>query len=672
MALPPRNLLADEASPYLQQHAANPVHWRPWSPAALQEARELDRPILLSVGYAACHWCHVMAHESFESPDIAGVMNRLFVNIKVDREERPDIDQLYMAALTAMGDQGGWPLTMFLTPDAQPFWGGTYFPPRARFGRHGFVEILEAVSNAWHKKRADILRGAGTLTAHVQDKLGATHDKGTIRPETLPDIAENIHNMIDRDAGGLKGAPKFPNAPFMHALWLSYLNTGNAAHRSAVLTSLEHMLAGGIYDHVGGGLARYSTDAQWLVPHFEKMLYDNAQLLRLANWAYAESGSELFRVRIEETIAFLLDEMRVEGGAFASSLDADSEGQEGLFYTWEESEVEEVLGSDSSLFFKYFSLAKPPSWEGKPILFQTPDQAMQAVVNAVELKPLKQRLLSARGKRVRPGLDAKVLTDWNGLAIGALAECGRTFGQPDWIEAARMAFEQIVGTARGGRLPHSTLGKKAQFPALSSDYASMANAAISLFEATQEPAFINHARHFMGELDRWHADDGGSGHYLSASDSEDVPVRIRGDVDEAIPSATSQIIEALARLASATGDTDIQEKAWTIAEYAAGRASRQSYGQIGIFNACELTREPRKLVMVDDPASPKFVPAANQCPDPRRVDLVLPLGRDVEVSLPGGVAPSTEKPCAYLCTGIVCLPVIADADTLEKALKARP
>ena len=351
MTLPPQNLLAEEASPYLQQHSGNPVHWRAWSPASLDEAKSLDRPILLSVGYAACHWCHVMAHESFENDGVAAVMNRLFVNIKVDREERPDIDQIYMAALSSMGEQGGWPLTMFLTPDGKPFWGGTYFPHEPRYGRPGFIQVMEAVDKAWREKRASLHQSADGLTSHVEARLSGTHAKESLDRGTLTDLAGRIDGMIDRDLGGLRGAPKFPNAPFMLTLWLSWLRDGNAAHRDDVLVSLEQMLGGGIYDHIGGGLSRYSTDAEWLVPHFEKMLYDNAELIRFCNWAYAESGNDLFRVRIEEIVDWLLREMRVDGGAFAASLDADSDGEEGLFYTWSKDEVEAVLGDDSALFF---------------------------------------------------------------------------------------------------------------------------------------------------------------------------------------------------------------------------------------------------------------------------------------------------------------------------------
>ncbi len=670
MILPPQNLLAGEASPYLRQHAANPVHWRGWSAAALAEAKETDRPILLSIGYAACHWCHVMAHESFENPDIAGVMNRLFVNIKVDREERPDIDQLFMAALSAMGEQGGWPLTMFLTPEGKPFWGGTYFPPEPRYGRPGFVQVMEAVAKAWRDKRDSLAESAERLTAHVGVTLGGSHAQGRIAADTLATLADGIYAMIDLAAGGLKGAPKFPNAPFMHTLWLSWLGSGNAEHRDAVLFSLQKMLEGGIYDHVGGGLSRYSTDAMWLVPHFEKMLYDNAQLLRLCNWAFAQSENRLFRIRIEETVDWLLREMRVEDGAFASSLDADSDGEEGLFYTWTEAGIEHALGDQTESFLACFSLGKPPAWEGAPILHQTAEQSARALADAPLVATLKARLRAERDKRIRPGRDGKILTDWNGLAITAIAECGRSLDRPDWIAAAKAAFGQIVRSAVDGRLPHSALGDKKLFPALSGDYAAMANAAVALFEATGDPAYIGHARSFVAQLDRWHGDAQGTGYHLTAADSTDVPLRIRGDVDDAIPSATAHVVEALVRLATATGDMALQEKAWTVAEHAAGRAGHQAYGQVGILNACALALEPRKLVLVESPGEPRFVPVANRNPDPRRVDIVLAAGTaSALAALPGGAAPSVSTEAAYLCMGQACLPPIADPAELETALR---
>ncbi|TGQ74985.1 MAG: thioredoxin domain-containing protein [Mesorhizobium sp.] len=670
MTLPAKNLLAEEASPYLQQHSGNPVHWRAWSPAALDEARTSDRPILLSVGYAACHWCHVMAHESFENDDVAAVMNRLFVNIKVDREERPDIDQIYMAALSSMGEQGGWPLTMFLTPDGKPFWGGTYFPREPRYGRPGFIQVMEAVDKAWREKRASLNQSADGLTGHVEARLAGSHAKASLDRGTLTDLAGSIDGMIDRDLGGLRGAPKFPNAPFMLTLWLSWLRDGDAAHRDAVLLSLEQMLSGGIYDHVGGGLSRYSTDAEWLVPHFEKMLYDNAELVRFCNWAYAASGNHLFRIRIEETIDWLLREMRVDGGAFAASLDADSDGEEGLFYTWSREEIETALGNDSALFFRHFTLSSPHGWEGKPVIHQSRAQQAQSVADRDRLIPLKAKLLSTRAERVRPGLDAKTLTDWNGLMIAALAEAGRSLARPDWIDAAAKAFAHIDAAGRDGRLPHSMLGARKLFPALSSDYAAMTNAAISLFEATGEWNFVDRARNFIEQLDRWHADADKTGYYLTASDSTDVPIRIRGDVDEAIPSATSQIIEALTRLASVTGDLALHDRAWTVAEHAAGRAAQQAYGQAGIVNACAMAIEPLKLVLVDNPASPALIPVANRSPDPRRVDSVVAIGSDTNRPLlPGGMLPPTDKPGAWLCTGQVCLPVVTEPEALEKLLR---
>ncbi|WP_054311938.1 thioredoxin domain-containing protein [Mesorhizobium sp. 1M-11] len=670
MTLPQKNLLADEASPYLRQHAQNPVHWRAWSQAALDEARTLERPILLSVGYAACHWCHVMAHESFENDEIAGVMNRFFINIKVDREERPDIDQIYMASLSAMGEQGGWPLTMFLTPDGQPFWGGTYFPPRSRYGRPGFVQVLEAVDKAWREKRDSLIQSAGGLLTHVAARLSATQPKGVLSQHTLLRLADGIEGMIDWNEGGLKGAPKFPNAPFMTTLWLSWLQAGNATHRDAVLLSLRKMLAGGIYDHVGGGLCRYSTDAEWTVPHFEKMLYDNAQLLRMANWAYAATGDELFRIRIEETIAWLSREMRTEHGAFASSLDADSDGEEGLFYTWNDQELANAFETDLPAFADHYGLAAPANWEGKPILRQNDEQREREVANHSTVADLKAKLLAERARRIRPGRDDKVLADWNGLLITALAECGRSFGRNDWIDQAAQAFAGILAAAEGGRLPHSILGDKKLFPALSSDYGAMITAAVALFEATGDTNYIGTARALAEQLDRWHGDAEHAGYYLSASDSKDVPVRIRGDVDEAIPSATGQIIEALARLATATGDLALHEKALSVAEHAMGRASQQTYGQVGIVNSCALLLEPLKLVIVENPDQANLVAVANRNPDIRRIDIIVPLGGSAP-SLPGDVVPPTDKPGAYLCAAQTCLPAVTDPDELQRLLRPK-
>jgi len=645
---------------------ANPVHWRPWSVAALQEAQELNRPILLSIGYAACHWCHVMAHESFEDPATAAIMNRLFVNIKVDREERPDIDQIHMTALSAMGERGGWPLTMFLTPHGQPFWGGTYFPPKPQLGRPSFTQVLDTVDAAWKSRKDAVHLSALVLVHRVEGQLARSAEATNLREDTLKEIAAEIHGLIDHEKGGVRGTPKFPNMPLMQTLWLSWLIDGNSAHRDDVLFSLKTMLAGGIFDHIGGGLCRYSTDANWCVPHFEKMLYDNAQLLRLCNWAFAETGNELYRRRVEETAAWLLREMRSGGGAFAASLDADVDGDEGFYYTWIPEEVSAALIDGN--WQQFFTLAKSAGWEGNSVLCQSISQQAHELEHAEEASRVKAKLFAVRQTRPRPARDDKILTDWNGLAIMALAECGRSLGRPDWIEAAVAAFASIAASAENGRLPHSAVGSKRLFPALSSDYAAMANAAVALFEATSDRNYIQRAQDLIRQLDRWHADTDTHSHFLTASDATDVLIRSRGDVDDAIPSATAQIVEAMLRVGMAAGDVDLRQRALGVAERAAGRVARQDNGGIGITNACALVIDSRKLVLVDAPTEPTLIAVANRCPDPRRVDIVLATGKPPDW-LRDDSLPTSDRPGAYLCLGPVCLPAITDPPELEQKLR---
>ncbi|EKF19027.1 thioredoxin domain-containing protein [Nitratireductor pacificus] len=666
--LPARNLLAEETSPYLQQHRDNPVHWRAWSPEALAEAQALDRPILLSIGYAACHWCHVMAHESFENDAVAAVMNRLFINIKVDREERPEIDQIYMAALAATGEQGGWPLTMFLTPDGSPFWGGTYFPPEPRFGRPGFVQVLQAIDAAWREKRHELTKSAGNLKAHVQASLAPPPGEPPEPDAMLRDLAARVHGMIDPALGGLRGAPKFPNAPFMKILWLDGIQHGDRTRIEAVADSLRHMLSGGIYDHVGGGLARYAVDDRWVVPHFEKMLYDNAQLLQLLCWVYARTHDQLFRIRIEETVDWLLREMRVDGGGFASSLDADTDGEEGKTYVWSRQELGEVLGSEAGAFLDVFTLEKPADWHRDPILHRLNHPAATDPASETRMRTLLDRLLVARQARPQPGRDDKLLVDWNGMTITALATAGRLLDRPDWTQAARTAFRFVCESMENGRLPHSIRGDKQLFPALSSDYAAMISAATALYGATSDDALLQQARKWAGQLQRWHQDKAGSGFYMSASDSGDVPMRIRGDVDEAIPSATSQVIEALAALATLTGDEEMTGLLHETARTALGRAARQPYGQAGTVHAASVAVSARKLVMVEPAGSVVFIPVANRNPDPRRFDSVVSTGGE-KVTLPGDVVVDTTRPAAYLCIGQTCLPPFTEPSALEEALR---
>ncbi|MCR4265662.1 thioredoxin domain-containing protein [Nitratireductor sp. ZSWI3] len=661
------NLLAEETSPYLLQHKDNPVHWRPWSQAALNEARALDRPILLSIGYAACHWCHVMAHESFENEAVAAVMNRLFVNIKVDREERPEIDQIYMAALSATGEQGGWPLTMFLSPDGKPFWGGTYFPPAQRFGRPGFVQVLEAVHAAWRDKRDELSTSAERLHAHVGARLAPAPAEGEDPRLLLKELAGRIHGMIDQEMGGLGGAPKFPNAPFLNVLWLSWLQDGNTAHRDDVLLSLRRMLSGGIYDHVGGGLARYATDAEWLVPHFEKMLCDNAQLLQLLCQAFSATGDALFRIRIEETAGWLLREMRTEGGAFAASLDADTEGEEGRTYLWTEEEIRTHLGDDAGSFFEAYQLASPDNWHGAPILHRLSQPEFLGPAREESLREQLDLLLDVRNLRAQPNRDDKVLVDWNGLTIAALAECGRLLQRPDWIAAAQDAFRFVCESMADGRLPHSVRAGRKLFPAVLSDYGAMISAAIALYQATWHRSLLKQARDWMDAVQTWYGDADLSGFYLTASDAGDVPLRIRGDVDEATPSATSQILEAITALSLLSDDAALSERLPVIVEASLGRARSQAYGQAGIVYAASLASQPLKLVMVEETEASKFVPVANRASDPRRSDLILPVGPGSH-TLPGGAVIDTGEAAAYLCIGQTCLPPIKEPAELQRVL----
>ncbi|MVA96635.1 DUF255 domain-containing protein [Nitratireductor sp. CAU 1489] len=665
MTLPAENLLSRETSPYLRQHADNPVHWRAWSSAALAEARALNRPILLSIGYAACHWCHVMAHESFEDAETAAVMNRLYVNIKVDREERPDIDQIFMAALTATGEQGGWPLTMFLTPDARPFWGGTYFPKENQYGRPGFTAVLKAVHAAWTDNKAAIEQNAETLNAHVARGLAPVVDASQDDSAPLASLAASIADMTDPARGGLRGAPKFPNAPFMTALWHGWLDDGESRYREAFLTSLRGMLNGGIYDHVGGGLCRYSTDGDWLVPHFEKMLYDNAQMIRHCLWAHAETADDIFRDRIETTVEWLAREMRLESGGFASSLDADSAGEEGVFYTWTRDRIETVLGNDSDFFFRHLKLGTAQHWDGDPVLFAPTPPEADADDDPERLSELLAKLRATRAERPPPGRDDKVLVDWNGLMIRALAEAGRYFGRPNWVEMAAGAYRFVVESIEGDRLPHSILGSDRLFPGMSSDYAAMINAAIALTEASGERQTIDQALDWAARLEDWYG-DGASGHYLTASDSSDVPFRIRGDADDAVASATSQIIEALSRLAAATADMDLTLKSIAVARAALGRVTQQRFGQAGIIVAAATAFDPRKLVIEGGSAS-EFLSATNRYPDPRRVDVIAPASADLGLALPAGTAVA-DGPAAYLCHGQTCLPPIKAAGELAARL----
>jgi uncharacterized protein YyaL (SSP411 family) len=675
---PAKNLLSEQTSPYLLQHAENPVHWRAWGPAALAEAAALDRPILLSIGYAACHWCHVMAHESFEDPATAAVMNALFINIKVDREERPDIDHLYMSALHVLGEQGGWPLTMFLTPAGDPFWGGTYFPPEPRWGKPSFRQVLQGIADAYRTQHEAITRNVGAITGSIA-ALAAERPGALPQPADLGRAAAALLRTTDAVHGGMRGAPKFPNPPIFRFLWQDSFRTGIAAGRDATLLLLLRMSQGGIYDHLGGGYARYSTDAEWLAPHFEKMLYDNAQILELLALAHAASPDALWADRAAETVTWLTRDMTAEPvagrAAFAASEDADSEGEEGRFYVWTEVEIDRLLGPASPAFKAAYEVTAAGNWEGRTILRRvTPPGAAAA---EAALAAARATLLAARAGRVRPGRDDKVLADWNGLAIAALCRAGAVFGRPDWITRAAEAFDFVLAQMAGadGRLAHAWRFGRITAAGLLDDQAAMARAALALFEATGAAERLAQARALVASTETWFA-DAGSSYFTTASDAADVPFgpagRPRVAADNATPGANGLMAEILARLYHLTGEPAYRARA---------EAVLTAFGGLGdslaavptLLAAADLLEEGAVVVISGPPADPRsqaLLAAALASPDPAVCVLRAAAPDDLPASHPA-YGKTTDTPAAYLCRAGVCGLPVDQPQTLAALLRGR-
>ncbi|ALN71501.1 thioredoxin domain-containing protein [Aureimonas sp. AU20] len=675
------NRLGEAISPYLQQHRDNPVHWREWSAEAMAEARREDKPILLSVGYAACHWCHVMAHESFENAGVAAIMNRDFVNIKVDREERPDIDHLYMTALQAMGEQGGWPMTMFLTPEGEPFYGGTYYPPEAAQGRPGFAQLLEAVRNAWDTKREGLLRSAGEMRTHLRGFLSASGAPADLPEGALEEAAGRIGGMIDLELGGIKGAPKFPNAPYLELLARSGFPGGPEAHRAGFLVTLRGLCEGGIFDHVGGGLHRYATDARWLVPHFEKMLYDQAQLLRHLTIGWRATGEPLFRQRAFETVAFLRRELQMPGGGLAASLDADSAAahgpasgapmEEGAFYVWTEGEIDAALAGlpEIETFKRCYNVTPRGNWEGKTILERlggSGEAAPEAFGEA------RIRLFQARAARPRPGRDEKILADWNGLAIRALAEVGAAFHHPDALLLAREVFHFVTTQMmREGRLHHAARDGRLSGPALSGDYGAMIAAGAALFAATLDPQFLHTAHALAEALERWHG-DGEGGHFMTASDADDMLLRPRSDPDEAVPGSTALVVEGLALLAQVGGRQAIRTRAERAAALAQGRIGAGGMAYPGLLAGFDRLQRGSELALFGFRSNPGYGAVEAMVRghvDLNRVDLVL---NDPD-RLPETLALSALRPERYpavtLCRNQTCHPPVFEPEALRSLLE---
>ncbi len=666
------NLLGRETSPYLLQHADNPVHWRPWGPEALEAARDQHKPIMLSIGYAACHWCHVMAHESFEDQATASLMNDLFINIKVDREERPDLDTIYQHALQLLGQQGGWPLTMFLTPDGEPFWGGTYFPPGDRHGRPGFTNVLESIA-AFFRDNPDKITEQVAQLRGALGGLAEARSGGEIAIEVNDHAAARLAKEFDMVEGGIGGAPKFPNPAILELLWRAHKRNGGAETGAAVLLSLDKMSQGGIYDHLGGGYARYSTDARWLAPHFEKMLYDNAQLIDLLVAAWCDTRSPLYAARVAETAEWVLREMIADGGAYAATIDADSEGEEGKFYVWSEAEIDEVLGEDSDLFKRAYDVTPTGNWEGKTILNRNHDAGPFSDVEETALARGRDALLEVRGGRIRPGWDDKVLVDWNGLMIAAMANAGAVFERADWLDAAVRAFDFIIETmSDDGRLWHVWRAGRLRHKATLDGYANMARAALVLHEVTGEGSYLAAAEGWIGVLDRHFWDAGGGGYFFTADDAEALIIRTKSAADHATPAGNGVAADVIARLYYLTGKAAYRERAAALIAGFSGETSHNLFPLATLLNASETLQRATQIVIVGARGTPDteaMFRAAITAPRPGRLITVQPPAADLPDGHPAaGKGQQDGAATAYVCVGPECSFPLTDATHLAERL----
>jgi uncharacterized protein YyaL (SSP411 family) len=666
------NQLAAETSPYLLQHKDNPVHWRAWGPAALAEAQAQAKPILLSVGYAACHWCHVMASESFEQPEIAALMNELYIPIKVDREERPDIDAIYQQALALMGEQGGWPLTMFLTPAGEPFWGGTYFPPAQRWGRAGFPEVLRGVSAHYQRDPDKVARNVSALASGLAQQSAARAGDGGIAPDLLDQIAERLAKNVDPIHGGFGQAPKFPNPSNLELLWRGWRRSGLELCRDRLLLTLDAMCQGGIYDHLGGGFARYSTDEQWLVPHFEKMLYDNAQLVSLLVLVWQETRSPLYAARIDETIGWVLREMRAPTGGFSSTIDADAEHEEGKFSVWSEAEIDRLLGPDAALLKAHYDVSAAGNWEGKNILNRRgrPEPAHPEV--EATLARCRAILFQARETRVHPGLDDKVLADWNGMMITALAAASEAFDRPDWLAAAVEAWRFVTTglMPADDRLHHSWRGGR-HHPGTLDDYADMALAGLALHEATGEAGYLDQVERWVAVLER-HFRDPAGGYFFTADDTEALIVRTKSVSDNAVPAGNGVLVHVFARLWALTGQEAHRQALEAQINAFAGEVERNFYPLGTYLNGIDRALRTVQITIVgarEASDTKALLRSVNGVSLPNRlVQVVAATG-----SLPPGhpAAGKTrlgDAATAYVCIGETCSPPLTDPAALAAAL----
>ena len=676
------NHLQNETSPYLLQHVDNPVDWYPWGEEAMRLASEQDKPILLSVGYAACHWCHVMAHESFEDEATAEQMNADFINVKVDREERPDIDSIYMQAVTAMIGRGSWPMTVFLTPDGRPFYAGTYFPDEPRHGMPSFRQILTGVTQAWQRDRENVVGSASEVADQLQALSGVGFEEQPLDEEIFRSALRGLGQRFDATWGGFGEAPKFPQPMTIEFLLRESLR-GEAGHALEMAeATLQKMAEGGMYDQVGGGFARYSVDHRWLVPHFEKMLYDNAQLARVYLHAWQVTGNDFYRRITEETLDYVLREMRHEDGGFYSSQDADSEGVEGKFYVWSADQIREALGEDADTFMRIYGVSDEGNWEGHNILNLHLDPKGLAAQLDVDAEGLRARMAEARAKlyalrskRIWPGLDDKVLTSWNGLMLAAFAEAGQSLRRPDYIEAAESNADFLHRTMRrdSGRLFRTwKAGSNAKYNAYLEDYAFLADSLLALYEATFEKRWVDWACE-LAELMLTHFRDTNNGGFFDTSDDHEKLIHRPKDLqDNAVPSGNSMAATALMRLSLLTGNGDYRQ----VAEQSTATMSKfmsqypSGFGQ-WLNVASFILSEPREIALVG--SKEELGPLLKVVRDGYRPFQVVAAGSEAEqarLPLLENRPRVDGKGTAYVCRQFLCQAPVTKPQDLARQLES--
>jgi uncharacterized protein YyaL (SSP411 family) len=664
------NHLINETSPYLLQHAHNPVDWFPWGEAALETARREQKPILLSIGYSACHWCHVMEHESFENEAIAKLMNENFVNIKVDREERPDLDQIYMSAVQMMTHHGGWPMTVFLTPDCVPFYAGTYFPPEDRYNMPGFPRVLLSVADAYRERPEDIQQTAASVLSELKRSATGAESSESLSTELLDSAFRGMIKNYDSTHGGFGGAPKFPPAMSLEFLLHTYYGTGEARALEIVAHTCKKMAEGGIYDQLGGGFHRYATDARWLVPHFEKMLYDNALLARLYLHYYQVSRDESARIVAEGILDYVVREMTNAGGGFYSTQDADSEGVEGKFFVWSRNEINELLGeTDAALFAAYYNVTVPGNFEGENILNVTRPLSEVATSEKVTIEQLtktlassRKRLFESREQRVKPARDEKILTAWNGLMLAGFAEAAAILNRADYLDVAKKNAQFVLDNLRRDRLLLRTYKDgQAKLNAYLEDYAFLIDGLVTLFETSGELQWLEQAQELTTTMIDEFWDDEEGGFFYTGRSHENLIVRSKDFFDNATPSGNSVAADVLLRIGLLTENADYQRRAATILRLMASTVQRYPSGFGRLLCAFDFyLGTPKEIALVGDQGEPETQALQVEIWRQYLPNKVVALGSPGDVEAANLVALLRERPqmhgkaTAYLCEHFAC------------------